>query len=54
MDKKAAAAFLDCSTKYIDEFYMTQPGFPYHTKGRVLQYRISELSKWLDNHQQYA
>lgn len=52
--KRAAAEFLDCSTKYIDDYYMQQPGFPYHIKGRELQYRISELSKWLDTHQLYA
>lgn len=55
VDKKAAARFLNCSTKYIDQHWLQQPGFPYHQdKGPQLQFRLGELDRYLDTHQLYA
>lgn len=43
-----ALDFLDCSRSYLDSYYMHQDGFPFHQKGGQRQFRLSELSKFLD------
>jgi hypothetical protein len=45
-----ACEYMDCSRKYFDTHYLSDPDFPRHMKGREAQFRISWLSDWVNKH----